>query len=81
MSENPGERKETAMKNVYGSVASAGLDVHYRFSNVTMRGAAGEVIRREKLDHPDGTGLLRQLSGCWNRKGRPGRCFANWRPR
>jgi transposase len=63
LSENPGERKETAVKNVYGSVASAGLDVHYKSSNVTMRGAAGEVIRREKLDHPDRASLLRQLSG------------------
>lgn len=51
------------MKKAYDSVASAGLDVHYRFSNVTMRDAQGRVIRREKLEHPDRAGLVRRLSG------------------
>jgi transposase len=67
VSENPRDRKETAMKSVYGSVASAGLDVHYKFSSVTMRSEGGQVIRRERLDHPDRASLVRQLSG-WPRE-------------
>ena len=37
----------------YGSVACGGVDVHYKFSTVTLRDAAGRVVAREKLDHRD----------------------------
>ena len=40
------------MKNVYESVAGGGMDVHYKFSSVTMRDAQGRVVRRERLEHP-----------------------------
>jgi len=40
------------MKNVYSNVACAGMDVHYKFSNVTFRDPGGEVVRRERLVHP-----------------------------
>jgi transposase len=39
------------MKNMYSNVACAGMDVHYKFSNVTFRGPSGEVLRRERLVH------------------------------
>lgn len=41
------------MKNPYDNVACGGMDVHYKFSNVTFRDAEGRVVRRERLDHPD----------------------------
>jgi len=41
------------MKDPYEKVASAGVDVHHKFSNVTFRSACGEVVRRERLDHLD----------------------------
>jgi transposase len=40
------------------------MDVHYQFSNVTMRNAAGEVVRRERLDHRD-RGVLRRRLAQW----------------
>jgi transposase len=39
------------MKNSYSKVACGGMDVHYKFSNVTLRDEAGHVVRRERLDH------------------------------
>jgi hypothetical protein len=36
------DKKETAMKNLYHSVACGGMDVHYKFSTVTFRGNAGK---------------------------------------
>ena len=54
--------KETAMKNVYESVAGGGMDVHYKFSSVTMRDAQGRVVRRERLDHRDKAALRERLS-------------------
>ena len=50
------------MKNVYGSVKAGGVDVHYKFSTVTMRDAGGKVVRRERLDHWDREALRRKLS-------------------
>ena len=41
------------MDTGYGSVACGGVDVHYKFSTVTLRDAAGRVVAREKLDHRD----------------------------
>lgn len=52
------------MKNVYGSVEAVGMDVHYKFSTVTMRDARGKVVRRERLDHRDRPALRRKLQ-CW----------------
>ncbi len=48
--------------NVYGSVAAVGVDVHYRFSQVSMRDARGRLVRRERLDHPDRQALRRRLA-------------------
>ncbi len=44
------------------SVAGVGVDVHYKFSQVTMRDAAGHVVGRERLDHPDREALSRRLA-------------------
>ena len=52
------------MKNVYASVKAGGMDVHYKFSTVTMRDAGGKVVRRERLDHCDRAALRKALS-CW----------------
>ena len=41
------------MSNVYSNVACGGMDVHYKFSNVTLRDSAGNVVRRERLDYPE----------------------------
>jgi transposase len=46
----------------YAKVACSGLDVHYGFSQVTMRNAAGDVERRERLEHRDRAALRRQLA-------------------
>jgi hypothetical protein len=40
------------MKKIYLNVACAGMDVHYKFSNVTFRDRSGKVVRRERLVHP-----------------------------
>ena len=49
------------MRKRYGSVAYGGMDVHYKFSNVTLRDAAGRVVAREKLDHRSRAALREQL--------------------
>src|SRR5208337_774672 len=59
-----GDRKEAAMDARYGSVACGGMDVHYQFSSVTWRDAAGRVVGREKLKHEDRPALRRQI-GRW----------------
>jgi len=50
------------MKNVYENVACAGVDVHYKSSDVTFRDSQAQVVRRERLDHRDREKLRRQLS-------------------
>jgi len=40
------------MKNIYSSIACGGMDVHHKFSNITFRNATGDVVRRERLEHP-----------------------------
>lgn len=55
------------MKNVYSSVAAVGVDVHSKFSTVTMRDGQGQVVRRERLDHRDRRRLRRQVSA-WPRE-------------
>jgi len=51
------------MQNEYGSVRAVGMDVHYRFSTVTMRDGRGRVVRRGRLDHRDRPKLRQVLSG------------------
>ena len=50
------------MKNRYASVVCGGVDVHYKFSTVTFRDAAGRVVAREQLHHADREGLREQLA-------------------
>jgi transposase len=49
------------MQNVYKTVAAVGVDVHYKFSKVSMRDGQGQLVRRERLDHPDREPLRRRL--------------------
>ena len=41
------------MNKQYANVAGAGMDVHRKFSNVTLRDAHGDVVVREKIKHED----------------------------
>ena len=50
------------MKKLKSNVACAGMDVHYKFSNVTFRDAGGKVVCRQRLDHPDRWRLRQRLS-------------------
>jgi len=50
------------MKNTYSSVACGGMDVHYKFSNVTFRDEAGRVVRRERLEHPQRSKLREHIN-------------------
>ena len=50
------------MKKLYSSVACGGMDVHYKFSNVTFRDTAGNIVRRQRLAHPQRKELLEHLS-------------------
>lgn len=50
------------MKSVYENVAAVGMDVHNKFSTVTMRDAQAKVVRREKLEHGDRAALRERLS-------------------
>jgi len=50
------------MKNMYSNVACGGMDVHYKFSNVTFRDKAGRVVRRERLKHPQREQLWERLN-------------------
>ena len=52
------------MKNINLSVACAGMDVHYKFSNVTFRDKTGGVVRRERLKHSQRAELRERLN-CW----------------
>jgi len=49
-------------QNVYGMVSAGGMDVHYKFSQVTMRDEQGRVVRRERLDHPDRQAIRERLA-------------------
>jgi transposase len=40
------------------------MDVHYKFSQVTMRDEHGEIVCRERLDHPDRKAMRERL-GKW----------------
>ena len=50
------------MKCLYSNVACSGMDVHYKFSNVTFRDSAGKIVRRERLDHPERDQLRERIS-------------------
>jgi len=50
------------MKKSHSNVACAGMDVHYKFSNVTFRDGKGEVVQRQRLDHPDRKKLRQRVS-------------------
>jgi transposase len=50
------------MNNVYSNVTCGGMDVHYKFSNVTFRDEAGRVVRRERLKHPQRAQLQDRLN-------------------
>ena len=52
------QRKEIAMKKVNSNVSCAGMDVHYKFINVTFRDAGGKVVSRQRLAHPDRKQLI-----------------------
>ena len=45
------------------SVSAIGMDVHYKFSSVTMRDQEGKVVARERLEHRDRAALREHLSG------------------
>ena len=50
------------MEKQYAKVVCAGMDVHHKFSNVTLRDAEGNVVLREKIKHQDREGLRWWLS-------------------
>jgi transposase len=52
------------MRNRYGSVAYGGMDVHRKFSTVTLRDAEGRVVSREQLNHEDRQ-KMREHLGRW----------------
>jgi len=49
------------MKNTYKSVACGGMDVHYKFSNITFRNPSGDIVRRQRLKHPQRKELFEQF--------------------
>ena len=49
------------MTNAYSNVACGGMDVHHKFSNVTFRNSAGNVVRRERLGHPERAQLRERI--------------------
>jgi len=49
-------------RSVYDMVAAGGMDVHYKFSQVTMRDEQAQVVRRERLDHPDRQAMRERLA-------------------
>lgn len=56
------DKKGGNMKTSYSNVACGGMDVHYKFSNVTFRDSTGRVIRRERLEHPQRDQLRERIS-------------------
>src|SRR4030042_1732902 len=50
------------MKKINSNVACAGMDVHYKLSNLTFPDSGGQVVSRQHLDHPD----RKQLTKCIN---------------
>lgn len=54
------------MNKLKSNVACAGMDVHYKFSNVTFRAADGRVVSRQRLAHSDREQLAGRV-GLWPR--------------
>jgi transposase len=52
------------MKTTYDNAVCGGMDVHYKFSQVTFCDSAGGIVGREQLEHPDRV-LLRERIGRW----------------
>jgi len=50
------------MNHLYSNVSCGGMDVHYKFSNVTFRDKDGRVVRRERLRHAQRNQLRQRLS-------------------
>jgi transposase len=50
------------MKKIKSNVVCGGMDVHYKFSNVTFRDKSGRVVRRERLKHPQRDQLRERLN-------------------
>ncbi len=50
------------MKKISSNIVCAGMDVHYKFSNVTFRDASGKVVSHQRLYHPDRRQLVERLS-------------------
>jgi transposase len=50
------------MKTIKYNVTCGGMDVHYKFSNVTFRDKAGRVVCRERLKHPQRAQLQERLN-------------------
>jgi len=65
------------MKNVYDNVASAGGDVHYRFSKVALADRTGRVVRRERLDHQDRAALRTRCGSASSRHWETCRTFTS----
>jgi transposase len=50
------------MKKINSNIVCAGMDVHYKFSNVTFRDSSGKVISRQRLNHPDRKQLAKRIN-------------------
>jgi transposase len=50
------------MNNIYSNVTCGGMDVHYKFSNVTFRDKNARVVRRERLNHPQRSQLQEHIN-------------------
>ena len=50
------------MRKMNSKVACAGMDVHYKFSNVSFRDAGGKIVSRQRLNHRDRRQLAERLS-------------------
>jgi len=50
------------MKKVNSNIECAGMDVHYKFSNVTFRDSGGKVVSRQRLNHPDRNQLTMRMN-------------------
>lgn len=50
------------MNNIYSNVTCGGMDVHYKFSNVTFRDKNARVVRRERLNHPQRAQLQEHIN-------------------
>jgi hypothetical protein len=54
-------RKEIVMQTTDRTAAAIDVDVHRRFSTVTVRNAEGKMVWRQRLDHEDRNDLRKNL--------------------